>query len=51
VSRAGERSSGLVRAAYRRRNAQMHGTREEAGEPPYELGAMLVCLTRVAWRA
>jgi Ni/Co efflux regulator RcnB len=27
---SGERRSGLVRAAYRRRNAQMHGTREEA---------------------
>jgi hypothetical protein len=29
----------------------MHGTRDEAGEPPYELGAMLVCLTRVAWNS
>jgi hypothetical protein len=30
---------------------ELHGKREEAGEPPYELGAMRVCLTRVAWRA
>ena len=45
------RRSRLVRAAYRRRRPQMHANREEAGEPPYELGAMRVCLTRVAWRA
>src|SRR4051794_584604 len=29
----------------------MHGAREEPGQPPYELGTMLFCLTCVAWRA
>jgi hypothetical protein len=30
--------AGWSRAAYHAATAQMHGTREEAGEPPYELG-------------
>jgi hypothetical protein len=56
AQRAARREQGLVEESRLWRSpactrAPMHGTREEAGEPPYELGAMLVCLTRVAWRA
>jgi hypothetical protein len=35
----------------RRSALSLHRKREEAGEPPYEVGAMRLCLTRVAWRA
>ena len=53
VSVPGERRSAFVRAGPRNRSVQCHvgGEREEAGEPPSELGAMRVCLTRGAWRA